>query len=53
MRSRIRELHDEYCAPKPLYHFKLWDSAISSPPVGTPEAEAEHCAVDVYVHLVT
>lgn len=51
MRSRVKELHDEYCKPKPLYHFRLWDSELATPP--EEEAEAEHLAIDVYCHLVT
>lgn len=53
MRSRVKELHYEYCAPKPKRFFTLWDSAMHSPPdVDSPEAIAEKESIDIYIHLV-
>lgn len=53
MRSRVKELHYEYCAPKPIRFFTLWDSHVQSPPdAESPEAIAERESIDIYIHLV-
>jgi hypothetical protein len=53
MRGRVSDLHYEYCAPKPTYKFKLWDSQREPYPDNeTEEAQAEIASIDIYVNLV-
>ena len=53
MRSRVQELHYEYCAPKPKRFFTLWDTHIKKPPSDdSPEAEAERESIDIHIHLL-
>ncbi len=53
MRSRVKELHCEYCAPKPERFFTLWDTHISQPAANdSAEAQAERDSINIYVHLV-
>jgi len=53
MRPRVKELHYEYCAPKPIRFFTLWDTEVKSPPDhDSPEAIAERDSIDIHIHLV-
>lgn len=53
MRSRVKDLHYEYCIPKPQFHFKLWDTERQTYPDNeTEEAQAEISSIDIHVHLV-
>ena len=53
MQSRVKELHYEYCAPKPERFFNLWDSDKISPPAAdSEEAKAEKESINIYIHLV-
>lgn len=49
MRSRVAELHYEYCAPKPECKVKLWDTLKESFPA---ENQEEETSINIYVHLV-
>ncbi len=53
MRTRVAELHYEYCAPKPKRFFTLWDTNLHKPPANdSPEAIAERDSIDIHIHLL-
>jgi len=53
MRDRVKQLHDHYFKPKPLFHFALFDSAISEPAQNeSSEGQAQAASIDIYVNLV-
>jgi hypothetical protein len=49
MRSRVDELFNDRCKPKPKIHIKLWDTVKEPYP---EESEEEINSIDIYVHLV-
>ena len=49
MRSSVRDLHYEYCVPKPKYHYKLWDDEVEKFPSVN---DAETQSIDIYCHVV-
>lgn len=53
MRTRVKDLHDQYCAPRPNFYYQLWDSEKSMPAdAESPEAIAERESINIYCHLV-
>ena len=53
MRSRVKDLHYEYCAVKPKPIFTLIDSELTNYPAEeTEEAQAQINSINVYVNLV-
>jgi len=54
MRSRVKDLHYEYCVPKPVFHFRLYDTKLEPyPETETEEAQAEINSIDIFCNLVT
>lgn len=53
MRSRVKELHYEYCAPKPKRFFTLWDTQLARPPSDDSDtAQSERDSIDIHIHLL-
>ena len=53
MRSRVKELHYDYCAVKPERFFTLWDTDKVQPPADdSPEVAAERESINIYIHLL-
>jgi hypothetical protein len=53
MRSRIDELHYQYCVPKPEFKFHLFDTEQEEYPDDESEAgQAQIQSINIYVNLV-
>lgn len=53
MFRQAKEIHDHYFKPKPVFQFRLYDSAIEEPlEPPHPDALAEQQSIDIYVNVV-
>lgn len=52
MRSRIKDLHYQYCVPKPKFHFRMVDTEKETYDEESEEAQRQRDSIDIYVDLV-